>query len=92
MPFDMCYSYLSSQVSFSTGFKLQLLLPQKQSEANTQLAIADVNNDGLDDFFVGNSKNTKASLFIQKKTGHLEVIARFYLNLRRYMKIQMLYF
>ncbi|WP_296383456.1 VCBS repeat-containing protein [Winogradskyella sp.] len=50
-------------------FKLQLLLPQKQSEISTPLAVADVNNDGLDDFFVGNSKNEKGSLFIQNKDG-----------------------
>ena len=50
-------------------FELQLLLPQKQSERSTPLAIADVNNDGLEDFFVGNSKHAKAALFIQKKGG-----------------------
>ncbi|MFT5244559.1 MAG: hypothetical protein ACI8QQ_002499, partial [Psychroserpens sp.] len=50
-------------------FKLQLLLPQKQSELSNPLAVSDVNNDGLDDFYVGNSKNEKASLFIQKKDG-----------------------
>jgi hypothetical protein len=50
-------------------FKLQLLLPQKQSEVSTPLAVADVNNDGLDDFFVGNSLNQKASLYLQKENG-----------------------
>ena len=50
-------------------FSLQLLLPQKQSEKSTPLAIADINNDGLEDFFVGNSLSKKASIFIQTKKG-----------------------
>lgn len=50
-------------------FSLQLLLPQKQSEKSTPLAVADVNNDGLDDFFVGNSLGNIAALYIQKKNG-----------------------
>ncbi|BAO75500.1 VCBS repeat-containing protein [Winogradskyella sp. PG-2] len=53
-------------------FNLQLLLPQKQSEVSSPMTVADINNDGLDDFFVGNSKNEKASLFIQKNDGQFE--------------------
>ena len=60
--------YLQVENEFN-DFKLQLLLPQKQSEVSSPLAVADINNDGLDDFFVGNSKNEKASLFIQKEDG-----------------------
>ena len=48
---------------------MQVLLPQKQSEIGNPLAVADVNNDGLDDFFVGNAKNASASLYIQKNDG-----------------------
>ena len=50
-------------------FDLQLLLPQKQSEFSAPLVVGDVNNDGLDDFFVGNAKDAKASLYIQKEDG-----------------------
>lgn len=50
-------------------FKVQLLLPQKQSEMSSPLAIGDINSDGLDDFFVGNSKGEKATLYIQNKEG-----------------------
>lgn len=50
-------------------FDLQLLLPQKQSEKSSPLAIGDINNDGLEDFFVGNSKNEAAALYVQKKDG-----------------------
>jgi len=50
-------------------YKLQLLLPQKQSEVSKAIAIGDVNNDGLEDFFVGNSINQRASLYVQVKDG-----------------------
>jgi len=50
-------------------FDLQLLLPQKQSEITSSIAVADINNDGLDDFFVGNAKGASAALYIQKSNG-----------------------
>lgn len=50
-------------------FDLQLLIPQKQSEISSPLIVADVNNDGLEDFFVGNAKGEKASLYIQNNEG-----------------------
>ena len=50
-------------------FNLQLLLPQKQSEISSPLAVADVNNDGWDDIFIGNAKGAEAELYIQKNNG-----------------------
>ncbi|MFC2109142.1 VCBS repeat-containing protein [Bacteroidota bacterium] len=50
-------------------YDLQLLLPQKQSEMSTPLVVGDVNGDGLDDFFAGNSRGNSASLYLQNKNG-----------------------
>ncbi|MDY8135143.1 VCBS repeat-containing protein [Aquimarina sp. 2201CG5-10] len=50
-------------------YKLQLLLPQKQSEKGKALAVADINNDGRDDFFVGNAKGAAAEVYVQKNDG-----------------------
>ncbi|MEM0518653.1 VCBS repeat-containing protein [Aequorivita flava] len=50
-------------------FSLQLLIPQKQSTKGSGLAVADVNNDGLDDFFVGNAAGAEAAMYIQKPDG-----------------------
>jgi hypothetical protein len=50
-------------------YDMQLLLPQKQSEISNCLVVGDINNDGLDDFFVGNSLGEKASLYMQQNGG-----------------------
>ncbi|MCG8311371.1 MAG: VCBS repeat-containing protein [Cytophagales bacterium] len=45
------------------------LLPHKYSELGPGLALADVNNDGFEDFFVGNAKNSQGKLFLQTASG-----------------------
>ncbi len=67
-PGDIGIHYIQKENDFN-DFDLQVLLPQKQSEISNPLAVADVNNDGLDDFFVGNAKGEVALLYIQKKNG-----------------------
>lgn len=46
-------------------FKEEILLPQKQSTYGPKSCVGDVNNDGLDDYFITGSKGFSASLFIQ---------------------------
>ncbi|MFT5763594.1 MAG: hypothetical protein ACI8VT_002191 [Saprospiraceae bacterium] len=47
----------------------EILLPQKQSTLGPKLAVADVNGDGLEDFFIGGARNSPSSLFIQNAQG-----------------------
>jgi hypothetical protein len=49
-------------------FNVDRLLPFMRSAEGPKMAIADVNNDGLEDLFIGGSKNNSASLFTQNKT------------------------
>ncbi|MCB4798082.1 VCBS repeat-containing protein [Neotamlana laminarinivorans] len=49
-------------------FDKQVLLPHKMSTLGPALAIADVNNDGLDDYFIGGSFGLPASLYLQNET------------------------
>ena len=68
-PLEIGINYQQKENSFN-DFEMQLLLPQKQSEISAPLAIGDINNDGRDDFFAGNSKEEKASIYIQTKVGN----------------------
>lgn len=67
-PKELGIDYVQKKNNYD-DFKLQVLLPQKQSESGNPLAIGDVNSDGLDDFFVGNGKNASGKLFIQTVDG-----------------------
>lgn len=68
IPEEKGINYQQKENDFD-DFQVQLLLPQKQSEKGNPLAVGDLNNDGLDDFFVGNSKGQKGAIYIQNKSG-----------------------
>ena len=61
-------NYKHRSVNFD-DYSLQLLLPQKQSTIDNALSVADVNNDGLDDIFIGNTLGFPAELYIQNDFG-----------------------
>ena len=50
-------------------FHTQALLPHTHSKSGPAIAVADVNGDGLEDFFVGAGAGSKGGLFIQKNNG-----------------------
>ena len=47
----------------------QVLLPYKLSHFGPAMSIADVNGDGMDDFFLGGSKGFASQIMIQKRDG-----------------------
>jgi hypothetical protein len=54
-------------------FKYQVLLPHKMSRLGPGISIGDVNNDQLEDFFIGNASKSSGSLFIQSKDGKFKI-------------------
>ncbi len=53
-------------------FKYQVLLPHKMSSFGPALAVGDLNNDDLDDYFIGGAFNRLGALFFQTENGFEE--------------------
>ncbi|MGH1337179.1 MAG: VCBS repeat-containing protein [Aureispira sp.] len=67
---DFFPDYTQEENTFS-DFDHQILLPHMLSRQGPCLAVADIDNDGLEDVFVGGAKQHLPSLFLQQKRGEL---------------------
>jgi hypothetical protein len=61
--------YRHSETEYA-DFKIQPLLPHKYSGNGPGIAVADINGDHLEDFFVGGAFKQSGQLFIQDKEGN----------------------
>ncbi len=64
--FDISYTHMEDKIN---DFKKQVLLPYSQSQNGPFIDKADVNNDGLTDFFVGGAAGQQGELYFQTKEG-----------------------
>ena len=61
-------SYVHDENSFN-DFSKQVLLPQKQSQQGPAFAVADINNDGLTDIFLGGGPGQSSRIYLQNSAG-----------------------
>lgn len=52
-----------------SDFNQQPLIPHQQSLRGPHIAVADINKDGLDDFFIGGAKGQPGKMFLQNRQG-----------------------
>ncbi|MET2985614.1 VCBS repeat-containing protein [Aureibaculum conchae] len=53
-------------------FIKESLLPHKMSQEGPAMSVGDINNDGLDDIFIGGAKGYSAALYIQNRGGQFK--------------------
>ncbi len=70
-PEDLGIRYRHKENEFN-DFSKQVLLPQKQSQPGPAFAVADINNDGLDDLFLGGALNQPSEMYLQNPNGTFE--------------------
>ncbi|ULQ51302.1 VCBS repeat-containing protein [Flavihumibacter fluvii] len=70
-PYPFAIKYLHQEDPY-VDFKLQPLLPKNYSHEGPGLAVADVNGDGREDFFIGAAAGNTPTIFIQQKNGAFE--------------------
>lgn len=73
---DSLIAYTHQENDF-IDFKREQLLPHKLSTQGPKIARGDVNNDGLDDLFIGGAKNSVGSLLLQNRRGEFTEINDF---------------
>jgi hypothetical protein len=54
-------------------YKDQVLLPHKMSNQGPDIAVGDVNNDLLEDFYIGNASKSPGRMYIQNKNGTFRI-------------------
>jgi len=59
--------------SIYNDYKDQVLLPHKMSNPGPDITVGDVNNDQLEDFYIGNASKSPGRLFIQNKNGTFKI-------------------
>jgi hypothetical protein len=91
-PSSLGITYHHQENSFN-DFDLQTLLPQKQSQKGPAIAVADVNGDGLEDFYVGGALDQAGETYIQTPDGKFKKANEsLFLRERKYEDVTALFF
>ena len=68
---DLGINYAHKENYFD-DFETEILLPQKQTSFGPAIATADVNGDGLEDFYTGGAKGQSGELYLQTPSGNFK--------------------
>lgn len=68
-------SNISHKEHVFDDYKKQLLLPHKLSQTGPALAVADINNDGVDDLFLGGAHTFEGQLLLGQVSGEFKKIS-----------------
>ncbi|MFY0599003.1 MAG: VCBS repeat-containing protein [Cyclobacteriaceae bacterium] len=67
----------SHEENYFDDYRFQVLLPHKMSNWGPALAVADVNGDGLEDFYFGAASRSSGRLYTQTKEGAFQLMQTF---------------
>nr|WP_298929993.1 VCBS repeat-containing protein [uncultured Allomuricauda sp.] len=65
-------SGVAHEENYFDDYELQVLLPHKMSAFGPAIAVADINGDQKEDFFLGQSTGKSSAVYIQKANGTFE--------------------
>lgn len=60
--------YFKHEEVYCPDFEKQVLLPHQMSSFGPALSVGDINNDGLEDFYVGGAEDHAGAIFIQNQS------------------------
>ena len=73
-------------------FKKETLLPHRMSQLGPALAVADVNGDGLEDFFIGGAKGYPSALYLQNTSGKFSKSSKMFASDKNYEDVGAVFF
>ncbi|MFV9550787.1 VCBS repeat-containing protein [Algibacter sp. PT7-4] len=86
------FNFSHKEIAYK-DYDKQLLLPHKLSQTGPAVAKTDLNNDGLDDVFIGGAHKQPAQLLIATKTGaYQSVIVNNFINDSEYEDVAACFF
>ncbi|MBJ6369597.1 VCBS repeat-containing protein [Snuella sedimenti] len=69
---DQTYNYFQNpfrhKENYFNDYEKQVLLPKKYSINGPYISVGDINNDGLEDFFIGGASNQSGRVYLQNKS------------------------